>query len=342
MSAPKLQIDVVIASFLRPQHLHRCLLSVMSAARESMQIRFLISSSGGNGETSALLARLQDEYPGFEMIHLHSVAPLGAAAARNRALVLAHAEWIYFIDDDAYVDPDFLEKFLELAKSSPMAAVIGGPNLTDRMSSPFQRASGAVLGSRFAASHSATRYALKRGHRRFICGEESLISCSLFVRGRALKGLSFAEHLQSNEENWLLQDLQLAGHFFLYDASLYVWHERRPNVKLFTLQVYRYGVGRGQNMRGRPLTARYFHLLPSLSLLLTSICLAISPWSPRLLELWLGLFVLYALTGMAAVLRLEFHERGSLRLRVMSGFLFPIIHVSYGLGVLRGLAAQIE
>ncbi|MGZ6480571.1 MAG: glycosyltransferase [Bdellovibrionales bacterium] len=336
-------IDVVIATAHRHRLLRRCILSVMSAAKNVLgktQLRFLISTSGDDPDTLLLIAQLRKDFPEFEFQHQHSEVPLSAAAARNRILPLCAAEWLYFIDDDAYIDEDFFIKFRESVAAFPAAAAIGGPNLTDDLSSPFQKASGAVLGSRFAAARSSARYTSKR-KKRLACGEESLISCSLFVRARALEGLTFPEHLHTAEENWLMQDMIMRGHFFVYDADLFVWHERRASLGLFILQIYRYGLGRGQNMRHRPFTIRYYHILPSLSLILTTVCLAMSPWQPWLQQLWLGLLLSYALIGAAATLRLEFRDKAGVPLRLMSAFLFPLVHISYGLGVLRGLVAQI-
>lgn len=78
------------------------------------------------------------------------------------------------------------ERFQKVHLAAPQATVVGGPNLTCPTLAEFQRASGAVLGSRFAASHCAARYKIKQGRSR-VCGEESLISCNLFVARAAVE-----------------------------------------------------------------------------------------------------------------------------------------------------------
>lgn len=314
-------VDIVIATQDRPQMLKRCLQS-LAAAAGPCSLRFIVSSSGNKDGYPEALA-------GFSVTHNHNVQPLNAAAARNRALDYLQSEWVYFIDDDAHVEPEFFAVFKKIAVENPETAVIGGPNLTCAEATEFQRTSGAVLASRFGASRCALRYTRKHPRQKRT-GELSLISCNLFVKREAMEGLRFPENLHSNEENWLMQDLKANGHTFLYDPNLYVWHERRGNVRSFAKQIYRYGFGRGQNMRLRPSTVRLDFVVPSLALLAALFVLSFN-WIP-----WGGIFFVTYFAALAtAVWRLE--EVSGLSSRLKSAALFPVIHICYGCGVLRGL-----
>src|SRR5437879_1125227 len=107
LTPAQLPIDVLLATARRPRLLRRSILSVIRAARKSagkIKIRFVVASSGPVDETPAVLAQLRTDYPEFEILHTYCEQPLGAASARNRVLHLCVAEWLYFIDDDAYVD----------------------------------------------------------------------------------------------------------------------------------------------------------------------------------------------------------------------------------------------
>jgi GT2 family glycosyltransferase len=320
-------IDIVIATHQRPELFERCVRSLTAAA--AAPLRFLVCSSGSLKGYERTLSSL-----GNSLVHVHSEKPLNAAAARNRVLSSLASEWVYFIDDDAHVEADFFENFLRILDDCSGAAVIGGPNLTLETASEFQKTSGAVLASRFAASRCALRYTRKHPRQKR-SGELSLISCNLFVRRDALRDLRFPENLRSNEENWLMQDLRAGGHRFVYDPELFVWHERRPNLRLFARQIYRYGFGRGQNMRLRPSSARIDFLIPSVALILSAVSVSTwSAWSTGIL------FSIYLAALTAAVLRLDLSSgpRG----RLQSAFLIPLVHVCYGCGVLRGLVGGRE
>lgn len=335
-----LQIDVIIPTRDRSELLTRCLASLNSAvAPTTVSLRVLLCINGNDEDTVGVTRRMQRDLVNLRIDYLFEPNRLSAAAARNRLLPAAQAEWIFFVDDDAYVDPQFFDIFLDLLKQNPAAEVIGGPNLTPKNSSSFQLACGAAMASRFGASLCSARYAPRIPPTRH-CGEEPLILCNLFVRKSALGKLRFPETLVCNEENWVLQDLIHRGSQLVYDPKLFLWHERRPTIEQFMLQIHRYGIGRGQNLRLRPYTARLSYLMPALAITFTFLAFAgVFLW-PILLQIWLVLFCSYGLIWLLAALRLRWRESGSLRICLTSALLFPIIHISYGLGVLRGLATS--
>jgi hypothetical protein len=265
--------------------------------------------------------------------------PLSSSAARNFLLPFADAAWLFFIDDDAYVEADFFECFSKSRREFPAALVIGGPNLTPAESSRFQRASGAALSSRFGASRSSARYAPRRNEAQ-LCGEEYLILCNLFISRQVTPNLKFPETLICNEENWLLQDLERLGHQFVYDPHLCVLHERRRSLKEFATQIHRYGIGRGQVLRFRPTTARVFHLLPPLSLIFSLLAIATWPWMTAFAFVWAGLLAVYAAFWIVATIRMRTRTLESAIVCLNGAALFPLIHLAYGFGVLRGLVER--
>jgi glycosyltransferase involved in cell wall biosynthesis len=323
-----LSIDIIVPTQNRSSLLRRCLLSLFAAARNAeISVRVLVCASGADPGTRREAEKLQSL--GIPVYFEWVEKPLSAAASRNRLLKYARAEWLFFIDDDAYVDPDFFLRFLNALENFAEADVIGGPNLTPPNSDFFQNVSGTALSSRFAAANSAVRYTI-RDAKAFYCGEESLILCDLFVRRHAMADIEFPEHLVCNEENWLLQDLAARKCQMVYAPQIFVWHERRPNLKSFAIQVHRYGIGRGQNLRQRPRTARLFHVLPSACLLVTLAALAAGPTLGWTVWAWLILAGVYS-----SVLFIL-----AWRLSLAAGMLIPLIHFAYGLGVLRGLVKR--
>jgi GT2 family glycosyltransferase len=345
------KISVIITTRHRPVLLEKCLTSL----RRSIEVPELLNSASFeilvcvNGDDEHSLRLITNHAAAtrdvrFEIVKLE--AAVSPAAARNK--MVTHAigpanarHWLYFIDDDAYVDPLFFVRFIAAATEIPEASVFGGPNLTPEESNLFQRASGAALSSKFGAFFSYRRYAA-RSNEPGPCGDEALILCSLFVRKDALSTLRFPEHFVCNEENWLLQELQKRKQLMIYAPQLFVRHERRARVGAFAKQVHRYGIGRGQNLRSRPTSARPAHLIPAGSVAFTTLMILLLPWSQRLVPAWFLLFALYALLLTAASVRLGRRAAEPKRVRLIGALLFPLIHVSYGTGVLRGLVAASE
>lgn len=340
---PQLCMDVIIATKYRADWLERSVQSIVDASRadERFKIRVLVCASGGDEQALERLRYLSARNKSVEIKWLSFKESLSPAIARNRLLPLSAGDWLFFIDDDAFVEEDFFSKFLALASANPHAAVIGGPNLTPPRSSLFQSACGAALTSRFGAASSRVRYA-SRFPRNSGCGEEALILCNLFIKREAMDRLYFRESLTSNEENWLLQDLSWRGHLMVYEPKLYVLHERRATVDQFVRQIHRYGRGRGQILRLRPQTLRLFHLLPALCVLFSFAAAVSLPWFPVLAKIWLVLFLGYGAVFSIATFRLRKIGENNLPVCLLGGLLFPLIHVTYGLGVLRGLSVAHE
>jgi hypothetical protein len=232
------------------------------------------------------------------------------------------AEWIYFIDDDAYVD----ENFFLIWSRSPLKReydALGGPNLNPPRSNAFQEAASRALASPFATYFSSARYVA--GRPAGPCSEESLILCNLFVRRQRLTDEPFLGELICAEENWMLQNLERTGARIGYDPDLAVWHERRPDLTAFLRQVFKYGFGRGQIFRRRPSGLRWAHVLPALCLLYT-VALAVIRPSGDVAWIWLTPYFIYA--GIC----LWFMRRCGFR----AALLFPLIHSAYGGGLIWG------
>jgi glycosyltransferase involved in cell wall biosynthesis len=80
--------------------------------------------------------------------------PLSPAEARNRLVEKASGEWLYFLDDDAFVDSEILKNFEKVLRDFPTSSIVGGPNLTPPGSTEFEHLSGFALASRFGSSAS--------------------------------------------------------------------------------------------------------------------------------------------------------------------------------------------
>jgi succinoglycan biosynthesis protein ExoA len=338
--AVNLSVDVVLATQNRPELLRRCLKSLGEAAALcEFPVAVRLCVNGGFHESARIAGETLKLFP-FLKTQVEVIGEsLRAGAARNRLLQDCAAEWIFFIDDDAYVERDFFLRFNRALAAQPKTDAIGGPNLTPRGSNGFQHASGAVLSSRFAAARSAARYSPTMSRRGF-CSEADLISCNLFVRRSAFARLQFSELLVSGEENWLMQDLTAHGWSLFYEPELFVWHERRGDFRQFIRQIYRYGVGRGQTGRLRPSTLRWFHLVPPMALLAAVLLPLAIPIFARASEILFVVGGIYCGLWLIAAWKVSQRTMAAWPVRWASGLLFPVIHIAYGTGFLRGWAAK--
>lgn len=339
-----MKVLAVIVTFNRPDWLIRCLLSVLKAAQTAeatkntpIELSIQVGINGKDLETQAALKELLPKLDRKSSIQIEEFSEkLTPGKARNLLVENAQTvqtvkpDWIYFIDDDAFVDAHVFETFYRVAQENPKAGVIGGPNLTPSGSPYFQRNLGAALSSRFATFKTVDRY-LAYGQSRH-CGEEALILCNLFVKQAVLSPHPFPTDLICGEENHLLRALTRQGVQMIHSPDLAVSHERRGSLSKLIKQVTLYGISRGQSMVHEATARHWAYALPSLCVL-TAIALS-AKWalgfgpSPLLVILC----ALYLILGIIAAARAR--KPGTSIATIAS--LFFWIHLSYGMGVLAG------
>ncbi len=308
-----------MVTYRRPHLLARALESIERAARfaPALKISTYVLVNGKDQESTAVLSR--SSASPFAFSTSERVSP---AHARNLLLRSVCEDWVLFLDDDAYLPEDGFSRFLEIRDRWPLASAIGGPNLTPPTAPPLEQAMGRALASRWATWFSVSRYRQQGSER--VCGEESLMLCNLFVRRADLDVDPFPAHFVCAEENWLLQTLAREGKLMVHAPSLSAFHDRRAGWWAQASQVFRYGFGRGQNLRLRPETTRVAHLIPSACVLSAPVLLALGQLQP---------FIVYA--GLCAV---GAWRVGSWR----SVPVFMLIHAFYGFGVIAGWVSRCE
>ncbi|HEY8188554.1 MAG TPA: glycosyltransferase [Pyrinomonadaceae bacterium] len=118
-------LSVAICTYNRASLLSRVLDSVTNQIPATDEAEILIVDNGSTDGTRDLVAALQLEDNRIRYV----VEPKpGIAHARNRALGEAHGEYLAFIDDDAWADPNWLGNLLAPIQSvSPRPKCVVGP-----------------------------------------------------------------------------------------------------------------------------------------------------------------------------------------------------------------------
>lgn len=246
---------------------------------------------------------------------------------RNQAAHEAGGDILYFLDDDSRVSPDCLNSCLPLF-SDPAVAVAGGPSLTPPDDTPLQQLFGQALSSPFGAGGVRNRYR-RHGALRSTTDKE-LILCNLAIRREVfLEAGGLDERLYPNEENELLDRIQSEGGKLLHSPDMAVYRSQRPTLRQFIRQMMSYGRGRAQ----QTLISGNISLIGFVPLLFLLYLLAL-PFSTRLP---LATFPLYSYLALDLVFTLAAAFSSSSWQSLYLFTLFPLMHLSNGFGLLRGL-----
>jgi len=259
---------------------------------------------------------------------------------RNLGVEACRSPWVYFLDDDSFVIPGTVPNLLSHFEEARIS-VAGGPNLPFPDASSFEKTVSAVLASWLGSFTVRNRYAPLGGVRE--ATEKELILCNLMVRREAFrKQGGFRTDLYPNEENEFLNRMLHHGHGLIYDPSAAIYRPRRKDLRSFILQSFRYGRGRGQQMRVYPCVTDIVHLVPAFFLLYL-VSLGVSFFTPAsgLLGLlrsweWRAPFALFAALAVATgVSGMSWHRQ--LRDLFLIPFLILLRQCGYGVGLLAGL-----
>jgi len=325
-TADRLRLSVVIVTYRRIDALASCLQSVMTPdLPEDAQV--IVACNGPDPASQEFLAAFAIRDKRLEVVVLDAQSPAGA---RNAALRRVRGDVIHFLDDDVTVEPGLFARALRTFAAQPEIGVIGGPNLTPRESSRFQRCVGQVLESPLGSA--TVRYRYHRGGEVRRADDRSLILCNLAIRRSELSKLNsaFQESVICNEENILLYELAALGTGMLHDPGLAVYHRRRSDLAAFCRQVFRYGQGRWQNTVAWPRSLSPVFLIPALFLFYL-VTLAFVRTTTYLMPLAAYLALVLGFSIIEAV---RARDVTTVPLFMV---LFPACHGSYGAGFLRQL-----
>jgi len=177
-------------------------------------------------------------YPKSEY-HIIVVKGLNPSDNRNRGASKARGEIIAFLDDDAVLDSEILNKAENFFKEHKDIDVVGGPQLTPFDDVGFAKFSGYALGSKWGGWELSHRYSVRK--EKLDADERDVTSANLFCKREVMGRVKFDTNLFPGEDPKFIEDLKKAGFKVAYSPELIVYHRRRPTMGLMIKQMFNYG-----------------------------------------------------------------------------------------------------
>lgn len=120
--ADDIKVTVMIPVYNAERYIDRCIQSVIKQTYGKWEI--LAIDDGSNDRSYELLQTYKRSYP--EKIRIIKQENRGVAETRNRGIHEACGKYIMFLDNDDYIDCDYLEKYVNAIEKNDYDCVIGG------------------------------------------------------------------------------------------------------------------------------------------------------------------------------------------------------------------------
>ncbi|MBS3093286.1 glycosyltransferase [Candidatus Pacearchaeota archaeon] len=284
------------------------------------------------------------DYPKHEY-HVLVIYGTNPSVNRNKGIERSKGQFVVFLDDDAIIEKDYLKKIDEFFINHPNIDIVGGPQLTPKDDRWFAKVSGYALSSTFGAWKLSNRYDLNS--EKLQVDETALTSANLVCKKSAVEKIKFDPSLFPGEDPKFISDAKRAGFSVAYTPRFILYHKRRPTFNGLMKQMFNYGKVRPKKEKFIETLSRPYFIIPSIFFVYVLALMLVSLMQPSITGSVIGLqysswgFYLFLPLIAYLFLMLFFALYDSVRNRDATALfllplLYPLIHLSYGAGMLFG------
>ena len=118
----KPNVSIIIPVYNSEKYISKCLDSLINQTYKDYEL--LIVNDGSTDNSQNIINEYKNKYP--EIIVLKEQENLGVAVTRNNAIEEAKGKYIMFIDNDDFVDKDYVETFVKEIEKNDYDVILGG------------------------------------------------------------------------------------------------------------------------------------------------------------------------------------------------------------------------
>ncbi|HXA41733.1 MAG TPA: glycosyltransferase family 2 protein [Candidatus Solibacter sp.] len=321
-------VSVVIPTLNEELHIESCLRSVQRQTYSPDLVEIIVADGGSSDATRDIVERLAAEDPRIRLIDnpgRNQAAGLNLAIAASKGGVIArldgHAEW----------RPGHLERCLQLLEETG-ADNVGG-TMQGHGDNAVELAIAAATRSPFAVGGATYRYSSKQQ-------DVETVWLGCFRRDALDRVGGFDEKAPPHEDYELNHRIRAAGGRVVYSPDLQTLYWPRSSWRALAKQYYRYGRAKVRVAVRTPEVIRIYHLAPPALVAGTVLGTGLIGRTGPARRAALALAGSYALASLAAAVAASRGQPNAVRLR--TALVFPIVHVSWGLGFWAGVAEALR
>jgi glycosyltransferase involved in cell wall biosynthesis len=302
--------------------IEQCLASIDAQDYPSDWLEVLVFDGESSDDSVATARAFTDGRPGWEV---RTNPRLIQAAAWNAGIRVATGEVVGIVSGHAMLGPAYVRKAVD-ALFRTGADMVGGP---------VRAIADGAIGTAIAIATS-TPYGVGGARHHYLTEPAEVDTVFMGVaRRETWLRYPFDEEFVRNQDDELSYRLLDGGGRIVCDPAIESSYRSRSTLPSLWRQYFSYGYWKVRVIQAHPRQARLRHLVP-LTLVTTLIAAAllglVSRKARTTATLELGLYV--AATGAAAI---RYRDRDRPASAVLLAIIYPILHVAYGAGMLRGL-----
>ena len=319
-----MKISFIIVAYNAAGSLGALLEDLLAQTIPHEQIEALLVDSASTDATRALMLEFAGTAPCEGTVLDNPKRWL--ASGINVALGAATGDAIIRLDAHARIPKDFLQNNLRALEQGE--DIVGGCVLGGAPNGAWESVLRTVDTSRFCGGAAPFR---NGGEARYV----DALAYALYRR-RVYDDVGlYDERLRRTEDNDMHYRMRRAGYRFYFSPDIVSYHAARATMRGQLRQKWGNGYWIGRTMRIQPRCFAPRHLIPALfvlALLAGLLLLPLSVWPMLLLvSAYLACDLVFSVRGALA------QESGRLLALFTLPFLFPAVHVVYGVGTLAGL-----
>lgn len=304
----------------------RSLTAVLQQDYPHDRLEVLIADGISTDQTRAVVLETAQGYPDIPVKLVENprkIVPVGL----NRLMTHARGEIIVRVDGHCEIAPDYVSRCVQYLQQEDIAGV-GGPIETigsDTLSTIIATA----MSSSFGVGGSAFRTIKDRA---------MLVDTIAFpaYKREAIEAVGpYDEELVRNQDDEYNYRLRSRGYKVLLAPDIHSSYYSRSSLRAVWRQYFQYGYWKVRVLQKHPLQMSLRQFVPPAFVLAALGGALLAPFSRVVRALWLLTLGLYAAANVTAALFTA--RKSEIRQIPTLSLVFAILHISYGLGFLRGV-----
>ncbi|MBQ4266290.1 MAG: glycosyltransferase family 2 protein [Clostridia bacterium] len=321
------KISFIIVAYNAAGSIGALLKDLLAQTIACEQIQALLVDSASTDATRSMMLDFAEKAP-FETLVLDN-PKRWLASGINVALKAATGDAIIRLDAHARIPSDFLARNLLALESGE--DIVGGCVAGGEPKGAWENVLRTVDTSRFCGGAAPFR---NGGQARYV----DTLAYALYRREVYDRVGLYDERLRRTEDNDMHYRMRQAGYRFFFSPDIISYHAARATMRGQLRQKWGNGYWIGRTMRIQPRCFAPRHLIPAVFVLALAAGLLALPLSALPLLLLLSAYLLCDLAF--SVRGALSQDHGKALALITLPFLFPAVHIVYGVGTLAGLIGQ--